>query len=81
VSAVVEDGVTGVLVPPDDAGLPSALATALADLLAAGPAHLASLGAAARTRCADRFAMTTVASAWSSLLSPFSGPFWRNGPQ
>ena len=69
VPAVVEDGVTGVLVPPDDAALPAALATALADLLAAGPARLAALGAAARRRCADRFAMTTVASAWADLLA------------
>jgi glycosyltransferase involved in cell wall biosynthesis len=69
VAAVVEDGVTGVLVPPDDATLPVALAAALADLLAAGPARLAELGAAARARCADRFAMTTVASAWADLLT------------
>jgi glycosyltransferase involved in cell wall biosynthesis len=76
VPAVVEDGVTGVLVPPDGAGLPAALAAALADLLAAGPARLASLGDAARRRCADRFSMTTVAAAWSELLTglaSFSG--------
>jgi glycosyltransferase involved in cell wall biosynthesis len=69
VPAVIEDGVTGVLVPPDDATLPSALSSALADLLAAGPPRLAALGDAARRRCADNFSMTTVASAWADLLT------------
>jgi glycosyltransferase involved in cell wall biosynthesis len=66
VGAVVDDGVTGVLVPPGD---DTALARALGDLLAAGPARLAEMGAAARARCAERFAMSTVASAWADLLA------------
>ncbi|HEY8526440.1 MAG TPA: glycosyltransferase family 4 protein [Acidimicrobiales bacterium] len=71
VAAVVEDGVTGVLVPPDGGstgGLAPALAEALAGLLDAGPDRRAALGAAARRRCVERFALDTVAGAWAALL-------------
>jgi glycosyltransferase involved in cell wall biosynthesis len=47
---VVDDNVTGVLVPPDD---PASFAAALSDLLA-DPARRARLGAAARQRAAIR---------------------------
>ncbi len=47
VRAVVEPGVTGLLVPPDD---PAAVAAALAELRDAGPDRRGELGAAGRTR-------------------------------
>ncbi len=48
---VVEDGVSGLLVPPED---PAALATALVTLLG-DPARRAAMGAAGRDRVARRF--------------------------
>ena len=66
VPAVVDDGVTGVLVPPGD---DEALTKALADLSAAAPDTLAAMGAAAHARCTARFAMPVVAAAWSDLLT------------
>jgi glycosyltransferase involved in cell wall biosynthesis len=71
VASVIDDGVTGVLVPPDDA---TALAEALGTLLAAGPARLAEMGAAARARCAERFDMAVVTSAWADLLEAVAPP-------
>jgi glycosyltransferase involved in cell wall biosynthesis len=65
VGAVVDDGVTGVLVPPGD---DRALADALGTLLAAGPARLAEMGAAARSRCLAQFDMAVVTSAWANML-------------
>jgi glycosyltransferase involved in cell wall biosynthesis len=48
---LVEDGITGILVPPRD---PAALATALRGLIAA-PERRAALGAAGRARVQERF--------------------------
>lgn len=62
VGLVIEDGVTGVLVPPDDH-----------DALVAGVEHALAardrLGMAARQRCAEFFSMEVVAPKWASLLS------------
>jgi glycosyltransferase involved in cell wall biosynthesis len=69
VADVIDDGVTGVLVPPDGAGLAPALADALGGLLTTGPGRLAEMGAAARHRCLDRFSLSTVASSWAALLT------------
>jgi glycosyltransferase involved in cell wall biosynthesis len=66
VPAVVDDGVTGVLVPPGD---DDALTRALADLRAADPDTLAKMGADAHARCTARFAMPVVADAWAALLT------------
>ena len=54
VPELIEDGVNGELVPPDD---PAALATALAALVADPTARL-RLGQAARVRVLEQFAMT-----------------------
>lgn len=65
VPSVVEDGVTGVLVPPDDV---DALAGALDTVL--GSADVAGrMGAAARRRCADLFDMATVSAQWADYLT------------
>jgi glycosyltransferase involved in cell wall biosynthesis len=52
---VVEDGVTGLLVPPED---PAALATAIERVLA-DPAGAAARARAARKRCEERFSRET----------------------
>lgn len=60
VPTVVEDGVTGVLVPPGDAlALASGIRTALAD-----PA----LGRRARERCLAHFTLDAVAARWQVVL-------------
>jgi glycosyltransferase involved in cell wall biosynthesis len=53
VPELIEDGVNGRLVPPDD---PAALASALATLIA-DPATRLRLGRAGRARVLERFAM------------------------
>lgn len=54
---VVEDGVTGVLVPPED---PEALAAAVAGLLR-DPGRARRMGAAGRARVAERFTISAMA--------------------
>ncbi len=58
VPEIVEDGVTGVLVAPDD---PSALARSVSDLLA-DPARAAALGTAALTRARSAFSVERMAT-------------------
>lgn len=70
----VRDGVTGLVVPPDD---PDALAQALAWLLS-HPDRLAGMGAAARARVLERFGAAAFAGAgaeiWQRLpLTPARG--------
>jgi glycosyltransferase involved in cell wall biosynthesis len=60
----VEDGVSGVLVPPED---PPALAAALARMLRR-PEALAGMGQAARTRVLERFAPARFDAAGRSIL-------------
>lgn len=65
---VVEDGVTGLLVPPDD---PSSLASALARLVAS-PTHRAAFAAAAR-RHAETFAWPRIAAEYARVLMAAAG--------
>jgi glycosyltransferase involved in cell wall biosynthesis len=59
---VVHDGVTGVIVPSDDAqALALGIERALAD-------H-ARLGAAARGHCIQRFGIDVIAEQWDALLT------------
>jgi glycosyltransferase involved in cell wall biosynthesis len=58
---VVEDGVTGILVPPGD---PARLAEAVRAALAAGE----KMGSAARKHCVARFDLSSVAVQWRALL-------------
>lgn len=60
---IVEDGVTGVLVP---AGSPEALASAI-DRLMAEPAARAGLGTAARRRVRDRFTLDAMVGSYAAL--------------
>ena len=57
----IEEGTSGVLVPPGD---PAALAAAIR-LLLDEPARRLALGAAARQRYLDRYPITHMASAWA----------------
>ena len=63
VPEVVEDGVSGVLVPPNDAG---ALARAVEGLVA-DPGRRAALGAAARVRAADLFSADRIVGRYEDL--------------
>ncbi len=60
----VEPGITGLLVPPRDA---AALAEAMADL-AADPAGVAAMGAAARARALERFESAAVCRGFLDFL-------------
>jgi alpha-maltose-1-phosphate synthase len=62
---VVEDGVTGLLVPPDD---PAALADALNALLR-DPARAAAMGRAGRLRAVDEFSWDAVAVQTAALYA------------
>ena len=62
---VVEDGTTGMLVPPEDA---DALAAALINL-AAEPARRETLGRAGRTRAEIYFGWPAVSDAWLNLVA------------
>jgi len=61
---LVEHGVTGLLVPPDD---PDALADAMAQLVA-NPARASALGAAARGAVAERFSMARMIAGFTEIL-------------
>ncbi len=61
---VVEDGVTGLLVPVDD---PTALAGALATVLS-DPERAAAMGRAGRARVEERFAWDEIIRQWERLL-------------
>ncbi len=60
---IVEDGVTGLVVPPDD---PAALAAAIL-ALARGPHRAAAMGAAARARALAAFPLARVVGETASL--------------
>jgi glycosyltransferase involved in cell wall biosynthesis len=60
---VVQDGVTGILVPPAD---PGALATALLELVRS-PALRADMGRRARRHVEARFAVQAIATEWQAL--------------
>ena len=62
---IVEDGVTGLLVPPRDA---TALAAALEHLLSA-PAQAADMGARARQTVAARYGLEASASRWRQIYN------------
>jgi glycosyltransferase involved in cell wall biosynthesis len=62
---IVDDGVTGVLVPPSSS---SELRVAVTDLLD-DPARRTTLGAAARQRCLERFDIAVVAHQWEQVLA------------
>jgi glycogen synthase len=72
---VVEDGVTGLLVPP---GEPAALASAMASLLA-DPARARAFGAAGRRRVEKRFGWDAIAAATESVYREAQEQF-RGGP-
>jgi glycosyltransferase involved in cell wall biosynthesis len=68
--AVVEDGTTGLIVPPEDF-----------DALVSATSHLyndaalrAAMGAAARQRCEERFGLEQSASQWRALLEGLIDP-------
>jgi glycosyltransferase involved in cell wall biosynthesis len=65
----VEDGLTGLLVPPGD---PAALAEALAGLWA-DPARRDSMGKAARSRVEERFSARKMVSETESLYESLTG--------
>src|SRR3546814_7121324 len=67
---LVDDGVTGVLVPPDN---PAALAAALARLIA-DPAERRRLGAAGQQRVRADFDMKSGIDTLARLLSSADGP-------
>lgn len=66
---VVVDGVTGIVVAPDDE---AALADALTRLLA-DPEERARMGDAARARCLERYEMAPVAAQWEAVLRRVAG--------
>jgi len=68
-ATIVEDGIDGTLVPPEDV---TALAEALAGLMA-DPDRRRRLGAAAR-RSSERFAPETVMRQWEDLLRKVTAP-------
>jgi glycosyltransferase involved in cell wall biosynthesis len=67
VREVVVDGVTGLLVPPDD---PNAMAAAVVR----ARHHAQALGAAAREHCLARFELGVVAAQWEAAIREWSTP-------
>ena len=63
---IVIDGETGVVVAGEDSG---ALARGIERVLAEDAAPGMGMGAAARTRCLDRFELEPIAKQWSELLA------------
>jgi glycosyltransferase involved in cell wall biosynthesis len=61
VDDVVQNGVTGYLLPPGDVA-------AFASALVSATSQREELGAAARKRCLARFSMDAIAQAWTTLL-------------
>jgi glycosyltransferase involved in cell wall biosynthesis len=72
VPEVVEDGVTGLLVPPGDH---DALRAAVGRLLE-DPWLRASMGDAARVRCRDRYGIAAVAAAYRAVYEELAGAAW-----
>jgi glycosyltransferase involved in cell wall biosynthesis len=66
---IVEDGVSGVLVPPGDA---AALAEAIQELLA-NPARARVMGKAGRARVVPRFSLDRMVEEMSQLLASAAG--------
>ncbi len=73
VAEIVQDGVTGVLVPLDDVGAPGALAARVAHGVRRALGVHQDLGAAARERCLAEFEIEPVAARWQALLTSVSG--------
>jgi glycosyltransferase involved in cell wall biosynthesis len=71
---VVEDGITGLVVPSGDA---QALASALSALMS-DPSRRLRMGVAAAERCSSRFTINHVAPMWLELLS--TAGLGRRGP-
>jgi glycosyltransferase involved in cell wall biosynthesis len=72
VPEVVEDGVTGLLVPPGDHdGVRTAVGRLLDD-----PWLRASMGDAARVRCRDRYGIAAVAAAYRAVYEELAGAAW-----
>lgn len=65
-STVIEDGVTGYLVPVDDLDAMVEKTT----LLLSDPARRQQMGAAARQRCLQGFTLDVVMAAWRAILEP-----------
>jgi glycosyltransferase involved in cell wall biosynthesis len=70
---IVEDGVTGRLVPPGDVG---ALTEALRDVLA----RPERMGELARERCLERYELGAVVDAYCDLLREIAIPLYRSSP-
>lgn len=66
VPELVEDEVSGLLVPPGD---PAKLAAAMARIMDMAPADRANMGAAGRTHVIENFSMETMVDRWEQLLS------------
>jgi glycosyltransferase involved in cell wall biosynthesis len=72
VPEVVEDGVTGLLVPAGDHdGLRAAVGRLLED-----PWLRASMGEAARVRCRERYGIAAVAASYRAVYEELAGAAW-----
>jgi glycosyltransferase involved in cell wall biosynthesis len=77
VTEIVEDGVSGVLVPPRD---PAAIARAVVDLLRR-PDRASALGAAARARVAEHFGLEAMIRRTQELYLEVAGVAGESGPK
>jgi glycosyltransferase involved in cell wall biosynthesis len=73
IEEIIADGMTGVIVPPND---PAALSDGIARALASGVV----LGAAARQYCLGRFDIDVVAARWEEVLREAAGRSSRTVP-